>query len=374
MLFAAGCPNLPVSTPEARVKQVGATRLETPLYAVFKGDSFTVPCPNPDGVDLLELAADSYMLNLPENRVYQALRKQTNTRYFVVKPNQWDTPAMYDLLQRFNWNGAEISRRKSDGAFVVFGGERVIKMIEDLRIPDLMGVRVEPLASKPESEPVGPLIPPGASGGKGDTVLLDARENNASLGMAFLFDREELVWWTEDGRIAIDSGFTNSPVRALNFSHEIGITSHLADPAAVPLKWQLYRPRVAVVDPPDMWTAIVLADHKVPITTIDRANVLITSVDTPQVRAFRGTVILLPKSKGETANYKKCQTNPICYGMPEEFAAIKGEGLDYLFKEEPLEKGRMIRFGIRPEYRGQTYATFKLLLNAILTGAMREIR
>jgi hypothetical protein len=36
-----------------------------------------------------------------------------------------------------------------------------------------------------------------------------------------------------------------------------------------------------------------------------------------------------------------------------------------------LGTGRVVMFGFRPQYRGQSWGTFKLLYNAILTAAVR---
>jgi hypothetical protein len=60
--------------------------------------------------------------------------------------------------------------------------------------------------------------------------------------------------------------------------------------------------------------------------------------------------------------------DPLLSGYAEHIEAIAGHPA---LLEQPVGRGRAILFAFRPQHRGQTNATFKLLTNAILYGAAR---
>lgn len=498
--------------PNTRVIEIGRTGLNQPMYAALIGkagpgakytwEQFTpeeadkvleratllaasksrdavtilIPSTNPDGLDLLakwrrqnlgspyEAAPypglpqkysdepDDVMQNRVESRNLANLRRaygiapSNATGQYIVPKTQHDPPTAFDLLQRFAANGAKVFRQRDTGDFLVQGGSKLVEM----HLPELMGVEIRLFDGKFEGDPLTDFRPEGQSGGQGETVLLNPAENNAYLGMSFLFDRTEPVWWTRDGKVIIDSGFTNSPVRALNFAHEIGITTTLAPSESVKPAWQIYRPRIAVYEPwlnnPDTgWTEWLLDVHKVPYDPIhnedflkddldERFQTIVlssqpaasimhgerTAVQRPEyaggitldgaahlehfvkkggtlvvlgaavtlpVEQFGLPVKLLP-IQGGSAALSADRRNRIAFGMPSSFTAVTldgyaMEGARSVAKfadgksgvtEVDWGQGRIVLFGIRPQYRGQTFATFKLMLNAIFTGAARELR
>ncbi|MBO0723905.1 MAG: peptidase M14, partial [Blastocatellia bacterium] len=61
--------------------------------------------------------------------------------------------------------------------------------------------------------------------------------------------------------------------------------------------------------------------------------------------------------------------NPLLSGWILGDKLIRGKGA---LVETKVGKGRVILFGIRPQYRGQTLANFPLLFNAILTSKLEQ--
>ena len=66
------------------------------------------------------------------------------------------------------------------------------------------------------------------------------------------------------------------------------------------------------------------------------------------------------------ARYPESPNDILLSGYLQGGEAIAGKAAAV---EVPVGRGRVVMFGFRPQYRGQSYGTFRMLFNAILTSA-----
>jgi hypothetical protein len=99
---------------------------------------------------------------------------------------------------------------------------------------------------------------------------------------------------------------------------------------------------------------------------VDRAHPIASGMDSVTAVYFLSTPIL-DAGAGEqvVATYPR-DRNPLLSGFVEHVEALEGHPALLV---APVGRGRAILFAFRPQHRGQTNATFKLLTNAILYGA-----
>jgi hypothetical protein len=71
----------------------------------------------------------------------------------------------------------------------------------------------------------------------------------------------------------------------------------------------------------------------------------------------------LPAGSNARVSVRYAKSNPLDSGWLLGAARIEGKAA---LVETPLGKGLVVLFGFVPHHRGQTYATFRLLFNALL--------
>jgi hypothetical protein len=101
---------------------------------------------------------------------------------------------------------------------------------------------------------------------------------------------------------------------------------------------------------------------------VDRADPIASGMDSVTAVYFIDTPVLGAGPGDRVAAAYPRDRNPLLSGFVEHVEALEGHPA---LLEAPLGRGRAILFAFRPQHRGQTNATFKLLTNAILYGAAK---
>ncbi len=106
---------------------------------------------------------------------------------------------------------------------------------------------------------------------------------------------------------------------------------------------------------------------------IDRAHPIASGMDSTSAVYFIDTPILDAGPGGHVVAAYPRTANPLMSGWVQGVEALEGHPA---LLEAPVGSrgGRAILFGFRPQHRGQTNATFKLVTNAILYGASTSPR
>ena len=305
---------------------------------------------------------------------------------WLIGPRQHDRGAVEELLERASALGARVWR---DGASFLIGAS-----LGDL--PRETGVVVEPFTGGDRDDIVQTtdFAPVGSLRGSGEIVTLDHAENAAFLGASFLLDRVENVAWAADGTFILDSPYASgSSARALNFARQFGLRVTMVESARP--AYELKRPRLGVAIQ-DEWIAALLDRYRVPYGRAARGDwgskydtILVSAaLNSAASTDFAGTVIRLPSAQSGAAFVKVAfpTTEPVAFGMPREEWVHLGRDAPVMkasartiarfadtqaaaIQEETSGKIRVLSFAFPPD----TYATCKLLLNAIYLGSARKL-
>ncbi|MFI5213536.1 MAG: M14 metallopeptidase family protein [Gemmatimonadales bacterium] len=183
--------------------------------------------------------------------------------------------------------------------------------------------------------------PPQYTGGLG-------REGTAAL-RAFLDEGGTVVALDEASRFAIDR--LGAPARALRTTR--GATTEGGEPTVRETQdtgsvFRFYAPG-------SIFETVV--DRSDPIASGMGATAAVYFISSTILEAGPGARVVMSYPQGQS---------PLLSGYVYGAEALSGRAA---LIDAPVGRGRAILFGFRPQHRGQTYATFRLLTNAILVGA-----
>ncbi|MGZ8377909.1 MAG: M14 family metallopeptidase [Gemmatirosa sp.] len=122
-------------------------------------------------------------------------------------------------------------------------------------------------------------------------------------------------------------------------------------------------PREQLYAPGSVLRTLVDTSHPIAAGMSDTTAVYFTNSTTLDVSQARGARVL--------ARYPERGEDILMSGFLTGASQIAGKAAA---AEVPLGQGRVVMFGFRPQYRGQSLATFKMLFNAILTSPSGDAR
>ncbi len=415
--------------PNVRVMEIGRTGLEKPMYAALIGkpgagatyrwEQFTpeesgkvlaraevlaatpsrmvtvlIPCTNPDGLDLLAKwqrqnlgsryegapypgllqkysdEPDDVMQNRIESRNLAALKRQFGiepalapVRYFIP-----DSPLVMDLLQRFAANGAKILRAGDSKGYLVQGGTRLVEM----QIPALMGAETKRYEGVFAGEPVSDF-------GSGFSLPVAPQTNQPRIGVYEPWLNNPDTGWTEWLLDAYKLPYTaihNEDFRKDDLDELFETVILSSQPPA-----SIMHGDRAVIQRPEYAGGITLDGAAHLEHFVKRGGTLVAlgeAISLP-VEQFGLPVRLFPL-KTDFGQLTPNGANTVTAVTTGGYAIEGGRATATLADGRAgvtvvdWGKGHVVLFGIRPQYRGQTFATFPLMLHAIIPGAERALR
>lgn len=190
-------------------------------------------------------------------------------------------------------------------------------------------------------------VPPPYAGGLGDTGLAGIKRFVEEGGTVVLLDRAAEIGTSVLG---VPVNLTRVRPRGEAGGDEAG--SEAGD-----------RQRETLYAPGSILRVLVNGSHRVAAGMPDTAAIYFTNSVTFDVPVNSTARVLL--------RYPEQDADILLSGFLQGAQEIAGKAAAV---DAPLGRGRVIMFGFRPQYRGQSHGTFKLLFNALLAGGTPEQR
>ncbi|MEJ7813486.1 MAG: M14 metallopeptidase family protein [Gemmatimonadaceae bacterium] len=220
---------------------------------------------------------------------------------------------------------------------VVKGG-RLRDQFDVLLVPDMTLREIRSGASES-------AVPPQYAGGVGEAGIAEIKKFAESGGTVVLLDRA-----SELGTAALGVQArlirVNARLQESDGSDSSGVPQRAAAQPAVPL-----------YAPGSIFRILVDTKQAVGAGMPDSAAVYFTNSVTFDVPAGSPARVI--------ARYPERGADILLSGYLQGEDAIAGKAAAI---EAPVGAGRVVMFGFRPQYRGQSYGTFKMLFNALLNG------